>query len=401
VLSGVLQNIAPRGAVETLLTRNSYGRVSAEDVVAPSDVPPLATSHMDGFAVISRDVQGATESTPVTLAIEGQAGPGERPKHPLAPGKAIRIATGAVLPKGADAVVPIESAEVNGRKVKVELAVARGSYVFAAGEDVRKGAVVLSKGHAIRAQDIGMMIALGFAEVKVWKKPKVSVIATGNELTTASRPKEGQIRESHSPVLLRLCASWGCTPIDGGIVGDDPALLTKSIKRALATSDMVVTLGGTSAGRRDFVIESVQGLGPVVLFHGIKLDRGRVAGVAVVNGTPILMLPGPIQAAMNAFFVLGSVMIGKLSGNQKLGLELHCKIGQDWDARKRFADFRKVVYFKLRYGRETIAEPILAETESLKLLADADGYFVVPEDVRHISKGSSVKVNLIPGFSYA
>jgi molybdopterin molybdotransferase len=401
VLSGILQSIAPRATVESLSIRDSYGRISAEDVLAPADVPPLATSHMDGFAVISKDVQRATESAPVSLAIVGEAGPGERAAKPLRTGKAIRIATGAVLPKGADAVVPIESAEVVGRKVRVRLAVAPGSCVFGAGEDVRKGAVVLSKGRAIRAQDIGMMIALGFAKVRVRKKPKVTVIATGNELTASSRPKKGQVRESHSPVLLRLCASWGCAPIDGGIVGDDPALLTKSIKRALATSDFVVTLGGTSAGKRDYVIGSVQGLGPAVLFHGIKLDRGRVTGIAVVKGTPILMLPGPIQAAMNAFLVLGSPIIGLLSGNQKVGLELPCKVSRDWDSRKRFADFRKVVYVKLRYGREVIAEPILAETESMKLLADADGYLVVPEDVRHISKGSPVTVNLIPGFSYA
>jgi molybdopterin molybdotransferase len=401
VLSAVLQKITLAARVETLPIRESYGRVSAENVLAPADVPPLATSHMDGFAVISNDARTATESAPVKLAIVGEAGPGERPTKPLGTGKAIRIATGSVLPKGADTVVPIEFAEVTGRNVRVKRPVEPGSNVFAAGEDVRKGTVVLSKGRDIRAQDIGMMIALGFEKVSVRKKPKVSVIATGNELTVATRPKKGQIRESHSPVFLRLCASWGCAPIDGGIVGDDPVVLTDSIKKALATSDLVVTLGGTSAGKRDFVIESVQGLEPGVLFHGIKLDRGRVTGIAEVEGTPVLMLPGPIQAAMNAFLVLGSPIIGKLTGKQKIGTELACKMGEDWDARKRFADFRKVVYVRLRHGREIIAEPILAETESMKLLADADGYVVVPEDVRHLSKGSSVNVNLIPGFSYA
>jgi len=395
-----MKGITAKRSAETLPVRRAYGRVAADNVVAPVDVPPLATSHMDGFAVISSDVLDATESVPARLIIAGEAGPGVRPKHLVRSGEAVQVATGAVLPAGADAVVPSEFAEVDGREVLVKRAAMPGSYVYGAGEDVRKGEVVLSKGRSIRAQDMGMMIALGLIGVKVWKRPKVSVIATGSELTAASRPKEGKTRESHSPVILRLCATWGCIPVDMGIVRDDSDMLVRTLKRALATSDFVLTLGGTSAGQRDLVIGAVSTLKPDVLVHGIKLDRGRVTGIAAVRGSPILMLPGPIQAAMNAFLVLGTPVLEKLSGNPKIGLEMSCKMGEDWEPRKRFADFQKVVYVKLRHGEEIVAEPISAETESLKLLAEADGYVVVPEEVGRISKGSQVKVRLVPGFSY-
>jgi molybdopterin molybdotransferase len=180
---------------------------------------------------------------------------------------------------------------------------------------------------------------------------------------------------------------------------DDPVALAGALRKALAASDFVVTLGWTSAGKRDHVIGTVSSLGPDVLFHGIKLDRGRVTGIASVGGKPVLMLPGPIQAAMNAFLVLGTPIIQRLSGRRSLGIEVACRMESDWESRKRFSDFKKVVYMKLK--GETLAEPLSAETESLMLLAAADGYALVPEHVTRLSAGDLVTVRLLPGFSYA
>lgn len=400
-LSAVLAEVRVRRRVETVLVRQSFRRISAYDLVATSNIPPLATSHMDGFAVISQDVQKATESHPAFLTLTREVGPGTRPKRTVRHREAVQVATGAPLPAGADAVVPRELAEVRGRRILVKQALEPGSYVYGAGEDVRRGEVVLSRGQSIRAQDIGLMFALGFTRLGVWRKPRVSVVATGNELTPADRPRAGKIRESHSPILLRLLDASGCIPVDMGIVGDDPGAIARVLRRALATSDFILTLGGTSAGKRDLVVEVVSTLNPELVLHGIKLDRGRVTGIACVKGKPVLMLPGPIQAAMNAFLVLGAPIIEKLSGSSRVGFELPCSMGQDWEPRKRFADFLKVVYVRLGSGDETVAEPLAAETESLKLLAQADGYVIVPEDVTRITAGSRVSVRLFPGFSYA
>jgi molybdenum cofactor synthesis domain-containing protein len=400
-LSSVIGNLRVRPRVEVVPVRQAYGRVSSKDLLAPSDVPPFATSHMDGYAVISSDLKGATASRPTLLAVVGEVGPGARPRQRLTHGEAFQVATGAGLPPGADAVVPKEEAEPRGRTVLMKLPPKPGSHIYGAGEDVRRGQAVISAGQAIRAQDIGVMIALGFQSVGVWKKPKVAVIATGNELTSAGRPKAGKIRESHSPVLLRLADSFGCVPVDVGIVVDDPVALAGALRKALAASDFVVTLGGTSAGKRDHVIGTVSSLGPDVLFHGIKLDRGRVTGIASVGGKPVLMLPGPIQAAMNAFLVLGTPIIQRLSGRRSLGIEVACRMESDWESRKRFSDFKKVVYVKMKLRGEMLAEPLSAETESLMLLAAADGYALVPGNVTRLSAGDLVTVRLLPGFSYA
>lgn len=389
------------GRMEVVPTPLSYGRVLSADVVAPEDVPPFPTSHMDGFAVGSRSLRGASGSSPAVLRIVDAAGPGERPSRSLKKGEAVRVATGARLPPGADTVVPVELAKTRGQDLLVGSPQAPGEHVFAAGQDIRRGEEVLHMGNVVRSQDIGTMISLGFLKTAVWSKRRVGVMATGSELTPATRPKSGKVLESHSPIFLSLSQALGCVAVDLGIVGDDPALLTASLRRALSVCDLVVTLGGTSAGKRDYVVDAVSRLRPQALVHGLKLDRGRVTGIACVRGKPILMLPGPIQAATNAFLVLGVPLIEELSGRASAGLAVPCVLDSGWEARRRFSDFLKVFYVKLEGGARAVARPISGETESMKLLAEADGYVVVPEGVSKLAAGDRVSVRFLPGFSMA
>jgi molybdopterin molybdotransferase len=399
-LSAILAKEKAQPRTEKVPVRKSYGRICAREVTSPVDVPSSATSHMDGYAVVAEDLKGASKSNPVRLQLVGEAGPAERPKRRISSGAAWQVATGAHLPPGADAVVPREHAKVDGREVLLTLAPKPGDFVYGAGEDVRKGEAVLTRGRPIRAQHVGLMITLGLGQVEVLRKPRVSVMATGSELTADLRPGAGKIRESHSPVFLRLCEASGCIPINAGIVPDDTKALSTALRKALAGSDFVITLGGTSAGKRDFIVDAVSTLEPDVVVHGIKLDRGRVTGMASVRGKPILMLPGPIQAAMNAFLVLGTPIIGTLAGGSAIEMKTVCRLDKPWEARRRFSDFQKVFYVKIHGGEGAVATPISAETESLKLLADADGYVVVPTAVTRIDEGSLVTVRLFPGFSY-
>lgn len=398
-LSKVTSKIRVRRTMERVSVESAFHRVSSGKVVAPHDVPKVPTSHMDGFAVIHNDIKGAGPSRPQTLKLVGSAGPGSRSKHQVGKGEAVQVATGAILPPGADTVVPKEYAELSQGKVVVKLAADEGSYVYGAGDDFQKGDVVLAKGRWLRAQDIGLMVGLGFTKVDVWRQPRVTVIATGSELTRSIRPEAGKIRESHSLVFMRLIESQGCVSVDGGVVGDDSKVLARNLRKALTTSDLVITLGGTSAGVKDLIVDTVSNLRPDMLIHGIKLDRGRVTGIASVGGKPVLMMPGPIQAAMNAFLVLGVPLIQALSGREMQGTEFVCRLGRDWKARKRFSDFKKVAYVKLTTGDETIADPLLGETESTGILADADGYFLVPEGVTEMRAGAHVNVRLVAGFS--
>ena len=400
-LAQALAKVRVRRTAESVRSLLAFGRVSAEDVLAARDVPEFPTAHWDGYAVVSEDLAAAGDATPVSLKLVGAAGPGSHARAAIARGEAFQVATGAGLPPGADSVVPKEAAEVRGDQVTVRGPSPPGSHVYRAGEDLRKGGTIVPRGRVLRAQDVGELIATGHLKVKVWEKPKVSVLATGSELADARRPRKGKVVNSHSPVFLRLCGSSGCTPVDMGIAKDDGAEISTKLRQALGKSDLVLTLGGTSVGERDYVTTAVEAMRPEVLVHRLKMDRGRVAGIAVVRGKAVVMMPGPIQGAMNAFLLLALPVIGALSGTEERQSEVLCTFRGEWEARRRYADFRKVVYVRLERGTEMTASPLLAETESMKLLADADGCVVVPENVTRIEAGERVAVRLVPGFSFA
>lgn len=400
-LTQVLARVRPDRSAESLPSQLAYGRASAENVLAPADVPAHPTSHWDGYAVISADLSEASDSAPVSLKLTGSARPGASRRLAIGRGETVQVATGALLPSGADSVVPIESVETSGGRITVRRPSDAGSHVYKAGEDVKRGEAVLRKGQTIRAQDAGLLVALGIRKTKVWRKRRVSLIATGSELTDAARPRAGKVVNSHTPLFMRLVEELGCTAVDMGIVRDSAGDVSRRTKAALAKSDLVLTLGGTSAGKHDYVASSVASLHPDLLIHGIKMDRGRVSGAAVVRGKPILLMPGPIQGAMNAFLLLGIPIIEVLSGTTSKVTEIPCTFSEGWDARRRYSDFRKVVYVKLEGGPQLTAKPLEAETESMKLLAEADGYAVIPENVTRIDPGGRVMVRLLPGFSYA
>jgi molybdopterin molybdotransferase len=400
-LEQVRRKLYPRRGVETIPTSESLGRVSAVDLASPLPVPPFHTSHMDGFAVKSEDIQSATESAPVALRISGEVRLGAVAGRTVRHGEAVRVATGSRIPSGADTVVPTELAKVEGVMITVTSGQESGRWVYKSGADIRKGELVLVNGQVIRAQQVGLLLGLGLTKVEVWDKPKVAVIATGSELTDASAPRPGMVRNSHSPYFIAIIGALGAIPVDMGTVKDQPAEVARTIRRALSRSDFVLTLGGTSVGKADVVGKAISSLRPDLMLHGIKMDRGRVTGIAVVGGKPVLMMPGPIQGAMNAFVLFGVQIIDLMARSGGRLLEVYTRMGESWEARKRFPDFAKVVYVKLHSGQETTAEPLSGETESIKVLSEADGYVVVPENVTRMEKGSAVRVRLLPGFSFA
>ena len=396
-LDKVLRTMRPGRRSEQVPVREVCGRVLAEDVLAADDVPPIATSHKDGFALGLESIKGASLDTPVAIKVVGSAGPGSRPKSRVGAGEALRVATGAGIPRGADAVLPAESVAVAGGAIAVTHVPEPGSHVYRAGGDFRKGEFLLSRGRVLKPQDLGLLISLRRKAVRVAPRPRISIIPTGSELAPPDGPRRGRVVESHSSVFQSLCGILGCQAVNVGVVEDDPAKLSRALRTSLARSDMVLTLGGTSAGRRDLVVGAVANLRPELLVHGLKLDRGRVAGVASVNGKPVLMLPGPIQAAMNAFLLVGTPLVDAILGRSSSRMEIPCTLAGEWAARPRYSDFLKVVYVKLRAGDSIEAEPVSAESESIKILTDADGYIVVPEPVRRLERGERVRVRLFPG----
>jgi len=389
--------VTPRRRTELVKTVNAGGRVAAVDFMSPVSVPQFPMSHMDGYAVVASDLR---ESRRKPLLLKGEARLGDRVTS-IKSGESMRVPTGGRLPIGADAVVPVEEARKSGKMVYVSRDFREGDFTYAEGSDVRKGELILAKGRAIRAQDVGMLLSLGAEEVKVFTRPRVAIIATGSELT--NRRVSGKTRNSHTQIFANLIRDNGGEVVDFGIVPDKKMRIAASIEKALREADLVLTLGGTSLGRSDIVVPTVRSLakGESVI-HGIRLDRGRVMGVAAIKGKPIVMMPGPIQGAMNAFLIFALPFMVSLSGEtHRLEPVVQARLAEKWEARKRFRHFTKVLHVKLERRESGVeAQPIMGDTESMRLLTNSDGFVVVPEETVELRAGTRVSVRLLAGFSF-
>jgi len=388
--------------IESVSARRAYGRVAALDVACRMDIPSLSSSHMDGYALRAEETCRASTEGAANFVVAGEVPAGQRPKRRLGNGEAMRVSTGSFLPVEANAVVPVEEAEVAGGRVSVKRAFPAGSHVYLVGQDFRKGSIVLKKGDSIRAQDVGLLIAIGVDRLKVYSRPRVAVLATGNEITNSIKASGGKVRNSHVPILLSLARELGCGVIDLGIAPDSLSAILGKLRKGLRSADLVLTIGGTSMGRLDLADGVVRKLNPQLLHHGIRMDRGRVAGLAIVSGRAVIMLPGPVQGAINAFVLLGLPVIQRLSGGRELVVRTKVRLSARWKARSKFADFAKVVYLRISgTGAAIEAEPIVGETESMSVLSGANAFLLVPEEVKTIEAGEEVDALLLPGFSFA
>ena len=389
--------------VETVKTKNSYGRIASKNILSRINVPDRERSHMDGYAVAASSLTGASYQSPKALPLMGDSDFAHRRKPRLSPGQTIRVVTGGELPMGADAVVPVEDAKKAGSKIYFLKEVQKGEFCFPIGVDVKKVAMVIRAGAAVRAQDIGMLALLGIRELRVFAKPRVTIIATGNELVDSfdiTHPRK--VRESHSPIFENLIREIGGVTSSREIVRDDLDLMSDAVERALGNSDVVLTLGGTSLGEADLVEQTLRRISKKSrIIHGIRMDRGRVAGIAAVRGKPIVMLPGPVQGAMNAFVLLALPLILRMTSRSNSGAFVKARLSTGWKARKKFLGFTKVLYVRLeRKGEGLLAQPIVGDTESISVLTHSNGFVVVPEKIRELRQGEEVSVRLLPGFSY-
>ncbi len=394
---------ASRLSVETIDSKQAYGRIPSKNIASPINVPDRLRSHMDGYALAASDLNGASARFPKILSLGGDMELTDSRQTRLSRGQTLGIATGGPLPIGADTVVPIEDAERTGNKVRFFREVMKGEFCFPIGVDVRRGSAVIRARAPLRAQDIGMLALLGIRKIRVFAKPRIAIIATGGELVEAFESDDLlKVRESHSPILENLIREIGGVVVSREIVRDDTGLVADALRLALRNSEIVLTLGGTSLGEGDLVERAVRRVSNRCrIIHGIRMDRGRVTGIAVIGGTPVVMLPGPVQGAMNAFFLLALPFFESRLGGASLGQSVTASLSKRWRARERFVDFTKVLYVRLeRNRRGLLARPLVGETESMSVLTESNGFVVVPERVRELQSGDEVSVRLLPGFSY-
>ena len=275
----------------------SYKMVISRDITSPEDLPSFSRSTVDGFAVNSSDTFGATESMPSYLTIIAEILMGERPEFGIKKGECAKIATGGMLPEGADSVVMFEhTQQIDGKMLEILKPVSPGENVIPVGEDARRDECILRTGHRLRPQDIGALAGLGMTDVWVYERPRVSIVSTGDEIVPADKSvKPGQVRDINSYTLSGLISDSGGIPVKKGIFSDRYEIIKDVVNNSLKSSDMVLITGGSSVGTKDVTSKVIDDLGkPGVLFHGVSLKPGKPMigkSLSQVIGTRATMRP--------------------------------------------------------------------------------------------------------------
>jgi molybdopterin molybdotransferase len=287
----VLQAVYPSEPRDVLVA-DARGLVLAADVIASHALPRFDNSAMDGFAVRAEDTAGASEANPAGLVIAGEVRAGEPGGVEVAPGGAVRIMTGAPVPQGADAIVPVEHTQEKEGRVLVSVPAVPGRHVRPAGEDVTGGSVVLESGTELEGGELALLASIGSSPLPVRTGPRVAVLVTGDELVAAeATPGPGQIRDSNSTAIRALILEAGGEPVPFGPVEDTREAVLEALARAAEISDLIVSSGGVSVGRYDFVKDAVEQLGHIDLWR-VAMQPGKPVVLGAVGPTPFLGLPG-------------------------------------------------------------------------------------------------------------
>ncbi len=374
----------------------TLGRVLAEDAYADVDIPPLANSAMDGYAVLAQDTKGAGPTSPRRLRVIGDLAAGYVTETSVTPSTAIRIMTGAPVPPGADAVVRFEDTERGGEWVDILTEVPVGKNVRYAGEDVRKDALVLHRGSRIRPQEVGMLATLGRKQVLVTRRPRVAILATGDEVVDIDVPlAPGKIRNSNSYSNAAQVIKCGGIPVLLGIARDQTEDLTQKLRTGLAQDvDLFLSSGGVSVGDFDVVKEVLAAEGDMS-FWRVRMKPGKPFAFGQIDGVPLLGLPGNPVSAMVSFELFARPAIFKMLGQEKwqrpaVEATLVNEVKRK-DERRHF--------WRVQVEREEGEyRAYLTGDQGSGILSSmvlANGLAIIPEEWTHVPAGSRVKVMML------
>ncbi len=383
----------------------ALGRVLANDLAAPIDVPPFDRANVDGFALRAADTAGAAEGSPRQIALNPEViACGHAPKFEVRPGSATTIATGGVVPRGADAVVMVEHTELIEAIPAIELrrAAIPGQFISYAGSDIARGETLLRKGQPIGSREVGMLAACGLAEIDVVRRPRVAVLSTGDELVALGdglRP--GGVYDSNGAIIAAAVAEAGGEPVPFGAFPDHAATLEQAVRRALAECDMVVLSGGTSKGAGDLSHRVVSQLGkPGILVHGVALKPGKPLCLAVADGKPVAVLPGFPTSAIFTFHAFVAPVIRARAGlppeavetiEARVPLRIASEMG-----RKEF------VLVSLVSGEGgTVAFPSAKGSGAVTSFSQADGFIEIDALAGALDADTQARVTLIGSFARA
>lgn len=398
VLAGI--EVLPPEHVELA---QALGRILAQPIVAQDSLPPFANSSMDGYALRAADLAGATPQSPVSLRVLGEIAAGAVGDVPVLPGTAVRIMTGAPLPPGADAVVPVEDTNEPWRDAERPLAshvlifrqVAPGAYVRPVGEDIQAGQVVLAAGHLIRPQEIGVLASLGVSSVPVVRRPRVGILATGDELIAVEEPlRPGKIRNSNGYTQAAQVAALGAVPVPLGIAPDSETAVRARLQAGLAAGvDLFISSAGVSVGAYDVVKTVLEKEGNVG-FWRVRMRPGKPLAYGRYGDIPYLGLPGNPVSAMVSFERFARPAILKMAGHTRLERPQVPAIVQEEiysDGRESY--IRAIVQ---REGEVYTAVTTGAQgSHMMTSLIAANALLIVPEGVTHVPAGQSLSAMMI------
>ncbi len=392
--------LAPLGR-ESVPLASALGRVLASDVVSNVDVPGFDRSSVDGFAVRAEDTVGATSEAPRALRLNPEIlTPGVEPRALVAEGTATLIATGGMLPRGSDAIVMVEDTDTRdeGRQVTVEVRrpAAPGTHVAAAGGDIARGETILRAGQVLTSREIGCLAAIGVAEIAVWRKPRVAIFSTGDELVAPGDPmRPGGVFDSNAAILAAAVEELGGIAVPFGIARDDEAALQALLAQALAC-DMVLLSGGTSKGAGDVAPRVVGRLGdPGIVVHGAALKPGKPICLAVTNGKPVAILPGFPTSAIFTFHEFIAPVIRAFGGlpperRESVPATLPMRVSSE----RGRTEFVMVSLAQGEHG-DLAAYPTGKGSGAVTAFGQADGFFAIGAHTEVVPEGTAVEVTFI------
>lgn len=383
-------------SVDEVPTPDVIGRTLAQDVISQIDVPGFDRAAMDGYAVIAEDTFGADDDNPKRVHIVGRCEAGQQISISIKKGEAVEISTGAPVPRGSNAVVMVEHTRRANSMVEIFRPVVPGENVSAAGSDIMAGELILRKGETITPREIGVLAALGAEKVKVFGKPRVAILSTGNELIAPGAPLAyAKVYDINASAIAASVIECGGDPVNLGIVPDDPAIMEEKLRRALQGADMVLTSGSTSAGAGDLVYRIIDNLGkPGVLVHGISVKPGKPALVAVVEGKPLIGLPGYPTSALMIFHALVAPVLRSMSGlARRAAVVLDSKLAFKVMSAKGRRELLPVHLTQASSG-EYLAYPAMGGSGAITSFSLSDGFIDIPDTVEFLEEGEHVRVNL-------
>ena len=390
----VLENVAALG-VERVPILESLGRVLGESISSSRDIPGFDNSAMDGYALRAADVAGASEASPVKLAVVETVGAGQMPSRRVGAGQAVRTMTGAPVAEGADAIIPVERTRGSGDLVEFLASAEKGAFIRPRAEDLRLGELVMSDGKVLTPADLGMLASVNRAMVEVIRRPRVAIVATGDELVDVDQPPTGaQVVNSSAYALAGAVREAGADAVILKVARDDAREIRDRLAEAM-TFDAVVSTGGVSVGQFDHVKGALDELGMRQLFHGVAQKPGRPLKFGTVGYRPIFGLPGNPVSTLVCFYLYARPALRKMGGMRRVGLpRVIARCAVEIKISKDLTEFVRVKLERDRDGY--LATPTGGQGSGiLSSLSRADGLLIGPSTETILKAGAQATVLLL------